>query len=126
MVAGGSGCADFQTTATPGFVDPDTDYHLAPGSAMIDMGDPAAPVPGVLDLDGEDRETDGNGDGIARRDMGADETATAPLLPPPGAGNPSSSTPPAKKCKKRKKKRAASAAKKKRKKCKRKRKRRPN
>jgi hypothetical protein len=126
IAADPDGCRDFSTTADPGFVNAGVgDFHLAPGSAMIDMGDPAAPLAGILDLDGEDRETDGDGDGAARRDIGADETATAPALPPPNAGAPSS-TPPAKKCKKRKRKRAAGAAKKKRAKCKKKRKRRPN
>ena len=122
-----SGCGDFSTTADPGFVDAGMgDFHLAPGSAMIDIGDPAAPLPGVLDLDGEDRETDGNGDGVARRDIGADETAAVPTAPP-GSGQPATPAQPKPKCKKkRKKKRAVSAAKKKRKKCKRKRKRRPN
>jgi hypothetical protein len=126
IVPGGNGCAAFQTTAAPGFVNPATDdYHLAPGSAMIDMGDPAAPAPGVLDIDGSDRETDGNGDGVARRDIGADETAAVPPAPP-GSGQPSTPAPAKPKCKKRKKKRVAGAAKKKRKKCKRKRKRRSN
>lgn len=120
MTAGGNGCANFQTTATPGFVDPDTDHHLAPGSPMIDMGDPAAPLGGVLDLDGQARATDGNGDGIVRRDIGADETATVPPTPPSPPANPAPPGQPTKKCKKKRKKKGASAAKKKR--CKKKRK----
>jgi hypothetical protein len=124
IAADPDGCRDFSTTADPGFVNAGMgDFHLAPGSAMIDMGDPAAPLAGVLDLDGESRQTDGNGDGIARRDIGADETAAAPMQ---GSAQPSAPAKPKPKCKKRKKKRAAGAAKKKGKKCKRKRRRRPN
>jgi hypothetical protein len=116
MTPGGTGCANFQTTAAPGFVNPAAnDYHLAAGSAMIDMGDPLPPGGGILDLDGQARATDGNGDGITRRDIGADETPTLALpaaIPPATPGGASK-----KKCKKKRKKRAAGA---KRKKCKRK------
>jgi hypothetical protein len=126
----GPGCSDFQTTAPPGFVNPAAnDYHLGAGSAMIDMGEPGPASPGIVDLDGEARVTDGNGDGTARRDIGADErptavppTATPPVPITPASGTPASSTPqapPKKKCKKKRKKRADAAAK--RKGCKRKR-----
>jgi hypothetical protein len=44
------------------------DFHLAPGSAAIDAGDPAfVPGPGEVDLDGRDRVLGG------RVDVGADE-----------------------------------------------------
>lgn len=120
IAADPSGCGGFSTTADPGFVNAGIgDYHLAAGSAMIDMGDPAAPLAGVLDLDGEARSTDGNGDGVARRDIGADETAAAPPAPPPATPAPPSSAK-KKKCKKKKRKRLAGAAKKRRGKCKRK------
>jgi hypothetical protein len=119
IAAGGTGCGAFQTTAPPAFVDAATGtFHLAPGSAMIDAGDPAAPAPGILDLDGAARSTDGNGDGTARRDIGADETAAAPLQPP--ATTPPSQAPAKKKCKRKKKrKRSAASAKKRKRKCKR-------
>lgn len=122
IAPGGTGCAEFDTTAAPGFVDPDVDYHLAAGSPMIDMGEPNPPGDLDLDIDGESRVTDGNGDGIARRDIGADETATL-VLPPPVTPTPAAPGIPAqskqKRCKKKRKKRAAPA---KKKGCKRKRK----
>jgi hypothetical protein len=91
----GPGCAAFQTTAAPQFVNesnPDpalNDYHLAAGSPMIDQGDPASPIGGALDLDGDQRAIAGTCGGTARRDIGADEfrpdCATAPA-PAPGTG----------------------------------------
>ena len=71
--------------ADPLFVDPDgpdddpatwedNDYHLAAGSPCIDAGDPEfVPLPGAADIDGEARLWDGDGDGVAIVDMGADE-----------------------------------------------------
>ncbi|MFH1745412.1 MAG: right-handed parallel beta-helix repeat-containing protein [Planctomycetota bacterium] len=58
--------------------DPDTwednDYHLDTGSPCIDTGDPAfEPEPGETDIDGELCVWDGDDDGVARVDMGADE-----------------------------------------------------
>ena len=64
------------------FVDPSgADYRLLPTSPLIDAGDPAT-APG-LDLDGNPLVADGNGDGTARRDLGAFE-----LQPSPGGGQP--------------------------------------
>ena len=62
----------------PGFVSP-TDRHLTPGSAVVDMGDPAAGGP-TTDLDGAARVVDGDGNGSAIRDLGAYELqdTTAP------------------------------------------------
>jgi hypothetical protein len=54
------------------------DYHLLPGSPLIEAGNPASPAAGALDLDGGTRAVDGNGDCIIRRDVGADEFVTAP------------------------------------------------
>ena len=59
----------------PRFVDPAADdYHIQPGSPCIDAGDPAfVPEPGETDLDRQMRVWDGDGGGVARVDMGADE-----------------------------------------------------
>ena len=72
----------------PLFVDPDgpdddpatwedNDYHLAAGSPCIDAGDPEfVPLPGEADMDGQMRVWDGDGDGVAIVDMGADEVGS--------------------------------------------------
>jgi hypothetical protein len=63
------------------------EYALLPGSPLLDMGDPASPQ--GLDLNGEPRVADGNGDGNARRDLGAFELQPAPAgggQPPAGGG----------------------------------------
>ena len=68
-----------------GFVDAAAgDYRLLAGSPLIDTGDPVTQQ--SLDLDGNPLVADGNGDGIARRDMGAYELAAA--APPGPAGPP--------------------------------------
>ncbi|MGD8451882.1 MAG: right-handed parallel beta-helix repeat-containing protein [Phycisphaerae bacterium] len=61
--------------ADPLFVDPENgDYHLSAGSPCIDAGDPSCvPQPGETDLDGQYRLWDGDGNGVAIVDMGADE-----------------------------------------------------
>jgi hypothetical protein len=79
------------------------DYHLADTSPAIDASySPAlAADEPLLDLDGQPRVQDGNGDGVPARDMGAFEhpavphrpaqTAPAPTsggTPPPGAPHP--------------------------------------
>jgi hypothetical protein len=70
------GC-DFATSANPAFVNAGADdFHLRKGSALIDAGDPLAPVaPNLFDLDGDPRALSGNcrNPGSARRDIGADE-----------------------------------------------------
>jgi hypothetical protein len=59
------------------------------GSPLIDAGDPSEPQ--GLDALGHTLVTDGDGDGIARRDIGAVELPTQPLKPgspaPPSAGD---------------------------------------
>jgi hypothetical protein len=67
------------------------DYTLAPGSPLIDAGDPNAGD--GLDLNGNSLLVDGNGDGIARRDIGAFEFQPAPPAPTPATG--ADPTPPA-------------------------------
>jgi hypothetical protein len=79
------------TTPPPGMLDPGAnlnvdplflggaDFHLMPSSPLVDRGDPA--TTGALDLDGNARVTDGNGDGVARVDIGAYEVAGVPAPP---------------------------------------------
>ncbi|MEW6747729.1 MAG: CARDB domain-containing protein, partial [Planctomycetota bacterium] len=61
-------------SADPQFVDPiNLDYHLSLGSLCIDAGTNAAPELPSTDFDGDARVLDGDGDGTATVDMGADE-----------------------------------------------------
>jgi hypothetical protein len=57
------------------------DYHLQSTSALVDAGtmDDAPPS----DFEGDRRPIDGNGDGTAAPDIGADEYATSPPTPTP-------------------------------------------
>jgi hypothetical protein len=71
----GDPCDAFQTSASPGFVNPGSNYHLRGGSAMIDAGDPSAPAFGELDFDGNLRALDAILPCGVRRDIGADEFA---------------------------------------------------
>jgi hypothetical protein len=70
-----------------GFVHPAAgDVHLRADSPLVDAGDPACPQ--GTDLDGNPLVADGNGDGVARRDIGAFELQPAPVAhpdPPPAA-----------------------------------------
>jgi hypothetical protein len=94
-------CGPYATNATPAFVDsshPDptlNDYHLTPANpSLIDMGNPAGPAPGELDLDGGPRALDAiaNGSCAPRRDIGAYEVVAnnsdcnPPNPAPPAAG----------------------------------------
>src|SRR5262249_35925195 len=63
------------------------DYHLRPGSPLIDAGDNAAPGIPATDLDGSPRIADGDGDGVARVDLGAYEIANPDRLPVANAGS---------------------------------------
>jgi len=69
----GAIAADHQTNLSPGFVDAaGGDFRLAPGSLLLDLGDPDPAGPAV-DLDGATRIVDGDADGVLRRDPGAFE-----------------------------------------------------
>jgi hypothetical protein len=64
-----------------GFVHPAAgDLHLRPDSPLVDAGDPASPQ--GTDLDGNPLVADGDGDGVARRDIGAFEVQPAPAASP--------------------------------------------
>ena len=66
----------------PGFADSAAgDYRLRAGSPLIDAGDPDSAS--GADLDGSPLIADGNGDGSARRDIGAFELQPAPVGAPP-------------------------------------------
>jgi len=62
---------------------PIPDIHLLSNSPAIDAGTNDVPLYGIpdLDIDGEPRPTDGNGDTIATVDIGADEAPAAGALP---------------------------------------------
>jgi len=61
------------TNSDPNFRENDEYYHLSPDStACIDAGDPSYD-PNETDIDGEERVIDGDDDGTATVDMGADE-----------------------------------------------------
>ncbi|MFA4930162.1 MAG: hypothetical protein WC558_16730, partial [Patulibacter sp.] len=78
------------TSFDPDFVDAGAgDYRLTADSPLIDRGTAPAP-PGLgPDRDGNERVVDGNGDGIARLDLGAYERAAPPVVPdPPLVGDP--------------------------------------
>lgn len=63
----------------PGFANPVAgDFSLPPGSALIDRGTPTPLDPSEPpdDLAGNPRIADGDGDGVAVRDMGAFELGT--------------------------------------------------
>ncbi len=74
---GSGGCGLQAIAGDPGFVDAvGGDFHLKPGSPLIDAGIANDPFTGTLD--GGPRTLDGNADGIARSDAGYDEYEPTP------------------------------------------------
>ena len=68
-----------------------SDFHLTPGSPMVDAGDPGMSTFMVFDLDDDPRTLDGNCDGPTRPDIGADELlrdCTPGTRPGGGPGGP--------------------------------------
>jgi hypothetical protein len=80
------GGAGVTNTGDARFVAPaEGDYRLQPGSPLVDAGDPSSAQ--GLDLDGHKLVADGNGDGTARRDLGAFELQPGPAGSGPVSGN---------------------------------------
>jgi hypothetical protein len=90
--SGGTGSiADSNLTqfGDPGFTDAAAgDYNLLASSPLIDVGDPAAPAAGRLDLGGNPRAILGKPGCTPRRDIGAYEFAPSPAIPPSGCPVP--------------------------------------
>ena len=86
----GPGTLDTSTeniSAPPGFVDVASgDFHLAPGSSLVDAGDPAGLAPGEVDTD-----LDGNPRVVGRTDIGAYEKQPDPPAPQTPSAAPSGS-----------------------------------
>ncbi|SCF41685.1 Right handed beta helix region [Micromonospora purpureochromogenes] len=69
--------------ADPAFVAAGSDFRVRPESAAVDAGYPVGDYwLTATDLAGAPRVTDGNGDGVARIDMGAYETGPGGTSPP--------------------------------------------
>ena len=75
--------SSISNVGSAGFTAPG-DYHLTPGSPLVDAGDPGTAQ--GLDVGGNPLVADGNRDGTARRDIGAYELPGPAQLPPDGGG----------------------------------------
>jgi hypothetical protein len=85
---------DMNLGAAARFVDAASgDFHLRTDSPLIDAGDPASP-PAYDDLDLNPVDQDGDGDGIARRDVGAYEAPASPLKVVPQSSSAPTDPPP--------------------------------
>jgi hypothetical protein len=85
--------ANISNAGDAGFTEVDEDWIVPPGSPLIDAGDPVTAQ--GLDFRGNPLVTDGDHDGVARRDIGAIEVpgplpagppADPPVGPPVGGG----------------------------------------
>jgi hypothetical protein len=90
--AGGITESNISNVGGAGFAAPG-DYHLTQGSALVDAGDPGATQ--GLDLGSDPLVADGNGDGTARRDIGAYELPAGAQQPPGGGEQGADTTAPA-------------------------------
>jgi hypothetical protein len=75
-ISGGPGTLleEHRLSGSPGFVnEAGGDFHLAAGSALVDAGTPSALPAETADRDGNQRPSDGDGDGTAISDIGAFE-----------------------------------------------------
>ena len=80
----GNGFGDYSPEIAPGEADMNVDpklaapaygkLHIQPDSPCVDAGDGSESEPGYVDIDGQAGPRDGNGDGVATVDIGADES----------------------------------------------------
>ncbi len=96
-LAGASAGGSAITLADPGFIDAAAgNFRTAQASPVVDAGSAAAPPPGLPDVDlyGNPRRSDGNGDGVSQLDIGASEWTPAPVVPGPADPGAGGGTPP--------------------------------
>ena len=82
-ICAGMAGANGNISAAPLFLNAASNFHVQPGSPVIDAGNSGAPNLPATDLDGNPRIGDGNNDGTAIVDLGAYEfTPTTDTLSP--------------------------------------------